>query len=174
MQGAIVNSSKTWHLRLRPTALAPARSRAYLLINITAFRIAYIHMFLSGHALAVERLRWAERRRPFIPRGNRLCRLCGIDIEDEAHAMFACLGDAQLQTYRDNFWTEVPTFGPRIMTDLRMARRQGGPWGLLVALWHIGDRDSGFATVVGKIGLERAQVIRLQSDADPSGLTTVV
>lgn len=84
-------------------------------------------MFLSGHALGVEPPRWAERRRPYVPRPDRLCRFCENDIEDEAHAMFACAGDDRLRLIRDEFWAEIPTFGHKSMDTLRMARRQGGP-----------------------------------------------
>ncbi|KAJ7200942.1 hypothetical protein B0H12DRAFT_999673, partial [Mycena haematopus] len=45
---------------------------------------------LSGHALAMERMRWAERYKPKVPRKWRLCRFCKDHLEDAIHAMFVC------------------------------------------------------------------------------------
>ncbi|KAF8962125.1 hypothetical protein BDZ97DRAFT_1826455, partial [Flammula alnicola] len=35
---------------------------------------------LTGHCLALERLRWTEERRPCIERNERKCRFCKVTI----------------------------------------------------------------------------------------------
>jgi hypothetical protein len=47
-------------------------------------------MVLSSHSLAIERRRWKERGKKFVPKQWRLCRFCYAYIEDPAHAMFVC------------------------------------------------------------------------------------
>ncbi|KAJ7689275.1 hypothetical protein B0H17DRAFT_897896, partial [Mycena rosella] len=45
---------------------------------------------LSGHALAMERMRWSERYKPQVPKKWRLCRFCEDHLEDAVHATFVC------------------------------------------------------------------------------------
>ncbi|KAJ6452749.1 hypothetical protein C8R45DRAFT_847510, partial [Mycena sanguinolenta] len=48
-------------------------------------------ILLSGHALASERMTWADRNRPeVVPEQWQLCRFCKICIEDPVHALFGC------------------------------------------------------------------------------------
>ena len=48
----------------------------------------YICKFrLSDHLLPIERMRHIK---PYIPREQRFCSLCGIGIGDELHALFKC------------------------------------------------------------------------------------
>ncbi|KAK0464830.1 hypothetical protein IW261DRAFT_1347109, partial [Armillaria novae-zelandiae] len=58
--------------------------RAYL--NFPAHRKTVMRLLTSPHALAIEVLRCSERRRPSVPRNQRLCRYCESDVEDEVHA----------------------------------------------------------------------------------------
>ncbi|KAJ7478117.1 hypothetical protein FB451DRAFT_957950, partial [Mycena latifolia] len=50
--------------------------RTYLLVRNDKYRIALTHAVLSGHALAMERMRWAERYKDPVPSKWRLCRFC--------------------------------------------------------------------------------------------------
>ncbi|KAJ6465030.1 hypothetical protein C8R45DRAFT_771693, partial [Mycena sanguinolenta] len=45
---------------------------------------------LSGHALAMERMRWSERYKKKVPKKWRLCRFCKDHLEDTVHALFVC------------------------------------------------------------------------------------
>jgi hypothetical protein len=64
--------------------------RSYLRVRNRKHRIALTHAVLSGHALAMERMRWAERYKDPVPRKWRLCRFCKDHLEDAIHAMFVC------------------------------------------------------------------------------------
>ncbi|KAK0465673.1 hypothetical protein IW261DRAFT_1523379, partial [Armillaria novae-zelandiae] len=56
-------------------------------ITIPAHRKAIVRLLTSSHSLAVEVLRWSERRQPPMPRNLRFCRYCQIHIEDELHTL---------------------------------------------------------------------------------------
>jgi hypothetical protein len=64
--------------------------RLYLRVRNNKHRLALTRAVLSGHALAMERMRWSERYRPQVPRKWRLCRFCKDHLEDAIHALFVC------------------------------------------------------------------------------------
>lgn len=64
--------------------------RHYLRVLNPRHRIALTHIILSGHQLAIERMRWQERYIPSIPECWRLCRFCKTFIEDAVHALLVC------------------------------------------------------------------------------------
>lgn len=64
--------------------------RHYLRVPHAAHRKALTHVVLSAHALAMERMRWAERGRPKVEAKWRLCRFCAVAQEDAIHALFVC------------------------------------------------------------------------------------
>jgi hypothetical protein len=65
--------------------------RHYLRVSNEKHRRALTHILLSGHALASERMTWADRDRPeAVPNQWRLCRFCKICVEDPVHALFGC------------------------------------------------------------------------------------
>ncbi|KAJ6464118.1 hypothetical protein C8R47DRAFT_992124 [Mycena vitilis] len=64
--------------------------RSYLRVRNNKHRRALIHAVLSGHALAMERMRWSERYKPAVPYKWRLCRFCQDHLEDAIHALFVC------------------------------------------------------------------------------------
>ncbi|KAJ7683663.1 hypothetical protein B0H17DRAFT_836555, partial [Mycena rosella] len=45
---------------------------------------------LSGHALAMERMRWSEHYKPQVPKKWWLCRFYKDHLEDAIHVMFVC------------------------------------------------------------------------------------
>ncbi|KAF8129699.1 hypothetical protein K438DRAFT_1427489, partial [Mycena galopus ATCC 62051] len=58
-------------------------------------------VLLSGHALASERMTWADRDRPEpVPEKWRLCRFCKICVEDTVHALFGCKHPALIDIRR--------------------------------------------------------------------------
>lgn len=70
-----------------------------------AMIIAFTQLLLSCHILAVERLRWTSRARPyFVPHEWRLCRFCVKDnvyeVEDEVHALLHCTSNPLLTSLR--------------------------------------------------------------------------
>ena len=87
--------------------------RHYLRVPNAAHRKAITQVLMSAHALALERLRWTEHRRPCIPREDRKCRLCRVAIESPEHALLECMADENLVTLRNSFiekfYTECPT-----------------------------------------------------------------
>ncbi|KAK0458745.1 uncharacterized protein EV420DRAFT_1269695, partial [Desarmillaria tabescens] len=61
----------------------------------------------SSHTLAVEVLRWAERRRPPVPHSQCLCRFYLSEVEDEVHALLYCDGSQSLEDLRSDFFKSV-------------------------------------------------------------------
>ncbi|KAJ7576581.1 hypothetical protein C8J56DRAFT_755974, partial [Mycena floridula] len=62
----------------------------YLRVSNPQHRPAFVHVMLSGHALAIERMRWNERGKAMVPREWRLCRFCYVGQEDVIHASLLC------------------------------------------------------------------------------------
>ncbi|KAJ7263156.1 hypothetical protein B0H12DRAFT_974646, partial [Mycena haematopus] len=50
--------------------------RMYLRVRNPKHQVALTQAVLSGHALAMERMRWAERYKAQVPKKWRLCRFC--------------------------------------------------------------------------------------------------
>ncbi|THU77048.1 hypothetical protein K435DRAFT_591055, partial [Dendrothele bispora CBS 962.96] len=73
-------------------------SRSYLkIITVPIHRRAYLRFITSNHMLAVEVLRYTDRRyQPYVPREWRKCRLGCDEVEDEVHAILCCEGDPDL------------------------------------------------------------------------------
>ncbi|KAF8057021.1 hypothetical protein FPV67DRAFT_1430995 [Lyophyllum atratum] len=86
--------------------------RHYLRVKTPKHRRALTHMVLSCHALAMERLRWSERRRPPIPPEFRFCRFCREGLEDVVHALLLC-PHLPVQALRAAFFLQVETSLPR-------------------------------------------------------------
>ncbi|THU79513.1 hypothetical protein K435DRAFT_942967, partial [Dendrothele bispora CBS 962.96] len=80
-------------------------SRSYLkIITVPNHRRAYLRFITSNHMLAVEVLRYTDRRyQPYVPREWRKCRLGCDEVEDEVHAILCCEGDPDLVYLRNNF-----------------------------------------------------------------------
>ncbi|SJL17056.1 uncharacterized protein ARMOST_20597 [Armillaria ostoyae] len=89
-----------------------ASFRPYLLAPVPAHRKALVRLLTSSHTLAVEVLRWAERRRPPVPHDQRLCRCCQVDVEDEAHVLLYCTGCNDLEALREQFFRKVFRIAP--------------------------------------------------------------
>ncbi|KAJ7588859.1 hypothetical protein C8J56DRAFT_1004387 [Mycena floridula] len=78
---------REWDKDARGLVVKVLAFRHYLRVKNSEHRRAVTHVMLSGHALAMERMRWTERRRRPIPREWRLCRLCLVGQEDVVHAL---------------------------------------------------------------------------------------
>jgi exonuclease III len=96
---------------------------------VPAHRRAFTSIMLSTHALAVERLRYQERYRAPVPHAWRLCRFCGLEVEDEVHVLLKCDARSDLLALRALFRQDVA----RVIGDL--------PWtqdllAVLVVLLH--------------------------------------
>ncbi|TRM55765.1 hypothetical protein BD626DRAFT_279380 [Schizophyllum amplum] len=85
--------------------------RPYMGVIIAAHRKALTRLLVSDHILAVEQLRRADRYRLRVPREHRLCRLCGVAVEDEAHALLACEGSQELLALRTGWYASLPLRG---------------------------------------------------------------
>jgi hypothetical protein len=64
--------------------------RLYLRVRNPKHRIALTQAVLSGHALAMEWMRWAENYKNQVPKKWHLCRFCKDHLEDIVHAFFVC------------------------------------------------------------------------------------
>jgi hypothetical protein len=87
--------------------------RLYLQVRNNKHKLALTHAVLSGHALAMERMRWAERYKPEVPRKWRLCRFCKDHLEDVIHALFVC-GHQPLVAIRGEFFHQLFTTHPEL------------------------------------------------------------
>ncbi|KIJ43140.1 hypothetical protein M422DRAFT_170343 [Sphaerobolus stellatus SS14] len=88
--------------------------RAHLSIPCHPHRVALTRLIFSSHPLAVERLRWVERRRGIIVRNDRIYRLCRLAVEDEAHAVLYCGGSQYILAARQSFFDYLTTSHPHI------------------------------------------------------------
>ncbi|KAK0459216.1 uncharacterized protein EV420DRAFT_309308 [Desarmillaria tabescens] len=95
--------------RMRQSTLSTLRS--YLAVPVPAHRKALVRLLTSSHMLAVEVLRWTECRCPPVPRGDRSCRYCHTEVEDEAHVLLYCEESDQLQSLRSQFFRKVFQIG---------------------------------------------------------------
>ncbi|KAJ6475637.1 hypothetical protein DFH09DRAFT_952751, partial [Mycena vulgaris] len=68
---------------------------------------------LSEHALAMERMQWAERYKPQVPRKWRLCQFWNDHLEDAIHAMFVCK-HTPLRELRKVFFEKLFTTLPEL------------------------------------------------------------
>ena len=93
--------------------------REYLMLPIATHRKALTALLLAEHPLAEARLRYAERRRPPIPREHRLCRFCKVAVEDSLHALFECGGSLALVNLRSRFWLQCLREGAAHEAGLR-------------------------------------------------------
>lgn len=107
LQEQITQSPKLYllHGRMEPQGTGPAREiiswfRHYLDLPIAKHRIALTRLLLSDHCLAIERLRWADRYHPFVPRDQRFCRFCKTEVETVEHALFFCVASGDLVVLR--------------------------------------------------------------------------
>ncbi len=89
---------------------------------VLAHRKALVRLLTFSHTLAVEVLRWTERRCPPVLREDCLCRYCHTEVEDEAHVLLDCDGIDQLQSLRSQFFRKVFLIGSHsCSTSLRSA-----------------------------------------------------
>jgi hypothetical protein len=107
----------------------------FLHIPIKNHRLALTRLLFSDHNLSVERLRYAERYRPYIPREFRLCRFCYAAIEDECHALFMCIGDISLQRLRDAFLQDIFHIHP-LLSNLH---QNAAPMDFLTTILKVDD-----------------------------------
>ncbi|THU77421.1 hypothetical protein K435DRAFT_889798 [Dendrothele bispora CBS 962.96] len=111
-----------------PSPAAVFASRSYLkIITVPNHRRAYLRFITSNHMLAVEVLRYTDRRyQPYVPRDWRKCRLGCDEVEDEVHALLCCEGDRDLVGLRNNFiWHNRHTelaFLIRLVFDERLLK----------------------------------------------------
>ncbi|KZT39418.1 hypothetical protein SISSUDRAFT_1045581 [Sistotremastrum suecicum HHB10207 ss-3] len=93
------------------------RLRAYLSLPNHAHRIAFTRLLFSAHPLAIDELRYAIRSHPRLPRALRLCRFCLAYVEDEAHALFGCMGDRALRLLRRDYFLLMQRVVPSILQN---------------------------------------------------------
>ena len=79
-------------------------------IRCKKYRSIYTSIRISAHQLAIEKDRYAK---PFIPRGQRLCRICSKSqaIEDEKHFLLECCA---YEKERQNTLAEIYKIYPQI------------------------------------------------------------
>lgn len=101
----VCNTTRVTRITGRLIYIIPALGmRPYLTaIKVQKHRDAFVCPVTSSHSLAIERLRYAERYRPYIPTEWRLCRFCQQGTEDEGHALLSCNGNSALALIRHTF-----------------------------------------------------------------------
>ncbi|EJD39235.1 hypothetical protein AURDEDRAFT_38460, partial [Auricularia subglabra TFB-10046 SS5] len=98
LQTQIDTNKKLYLLRHRPGPVLALRP--YLHIENGQHRKTFTRLLTSCHALAVERLRWAERYRARVDYDDRLCRLCGTAVETPEHVLLRCIATTELVDVR--------------------------------------------------------------------------
>ncbi|KAJ7573560.1 hypothetical protein C8J56DRAFT_710412, partial [Mycena floridula] len=94
---------REWDKESRSFVFKVLAFRHYLRVSNPQHRRAFVHVMLSGHALAMERMRWSERGKAIVPREWRLCRFCYVGQEDVIHALLLC-PETRLVSRRAEFY----------------------------------------------------------------------
>ncbi|SJL14721.1 uncharacterized protein ARMOST_18188 [Armillaria ostoyae] len=112
---------------------------SYLKVPIPAHRKAVVRLLTSSHTLAIDVFRWSERRRPPIPRAQRLCPYCQTEVEDEVHVLLYCDAVQSLQDLRREFFSNIFAVSAcTLLAALRLA-----PSGLDVVRTFVDADDEG-------------------------------
>ncbi len=121
--------------------------RSYLnLVPIPAHRKAVVRLLTSSHTLAIEVYRWSGRRRPPIPRAQRLRRYCQTEVEDEIHVLLYCDALESLQDLRREFFSNIFALSAcTLVTALRLA-----PSGLDIVRTFVDADDAGILCCFAK------------------------
>lgn len=121
LQHEIEQSPKLYllHGRLEPLGQGEYKAvvmylRNYLRVINANHRKAVTRLLLSGHNLALERMRWADRYHESVPRERRLCRFCSAAVESPEHALLLCTGSEELVSLRDTFLTSIALVLPSL------------------------------------------------------------
>jgi hypothetical protein len=93
--------------------------RHYLtLVKTQKHREALTSLLLSTHLLAVEVLRYVDHAYQPVPRSERLCRFCKIQVETPEHALITCESSGTLIELRGIFlgklFTDLPNLRHRM------------------------------------------------------------
>ncbi|KAJ7346364.1 hypothetical protein DFH08DRAFT_701548, partial [Mycena albidolilacea] len=79
-------------------------------------------ILLSTHQLAIEILHYVNHDHQQVPRENRLCRFCKIEVETPEHAMITCTSlDALVELRRiflEQVFEKCPNLKPHLAEDL--------------------------------------------------------
>ena len=61
----------------------------------------------SAHPLAVKVLHHLGHYHPLVPHEHQLCRICYIEVEDEAHILLECQANTELTYLRSVFLNDI-------------------------------------------------------------------
>lgn len=120
LQDCIDSSDKLYllHGRLEPQkGKAPTqitfKMRHYLtMVKTQKHREALTSIMLSTHLLAVETLHYADHAYQPVPRHERFCRFCKIEVETPEHAMITCKSLDKLVDLREQFLVQLFSNSP--------------------------------------------------------------
>lgn len=122
LKSAIDNSSKLYLLHGRKVLFKDGDTpvhktlhfRHYLSVNNADHRKSITRLLLSGHRLALERLRWTEHRQPRIETIHRKCCFCETEIESPEHALLDCTANLSLVELRLKTMTHIYNNSPEL------------------------------------------------------------
>ncbi|KAJ7584990.1 hypothetical protein C8J56DRAFT_788879, partial [Mycena floridula] len=80
--------------------------RHYLRVKKPKHRRVLVHVMLSGHGLAMERMRQGKCYKPIVPREWRLCRFCVQGQKDMIHTLLLC-SEPQVMEHRKRFMEDL-------------------------------------------------------------------
>jgi hypothetical protein len=89
--------------------------RKFLKVPNPRHRVALTRLLASDHHLAVEEER---RSRIRIEREDRLCRRCGLEVEDEVHVLLGCEGDEMICRRRVKFLELMRRYNAKLAGEL--------------------------------------------------------
>lgn len=91
--------------------------RHYLEVDVTDYERAITSVVLSTHKLALEKLRYRDHSRPKIPRGQRLCRMCGGAVESPEHVLIECQANQDIVALRTDYRNGLARSEPGIVAS---------------------------------------------------------
>ncbi|KAF8879436.1 hypothetical protein CPB84DRAFT_1817407 [Gymnopilus junonius] len=85
-------------------------------------RKALTRVILSGHCLAVERLRW---RQPAVPQEERKCRFCTSKVEKPEHALLECSSNSKVAKLQEQFIVDISDINEKLLNFNVVGYTQG-------------------------------------------------
>jgi hypothetical protein len=99
----------------KPPAHVTSEIRHYLtLVKTQLHREALTSVLLSTHRLAVEVLRYVDHAHQPVPRLERFCRFCKLEVETPEHALITCKSSDALIDLRSTFLTQLFRNAPNL------------------------------------------------------------
>jgi hypothetical protein len=124
LQESVDSNEKLYLLRGRlepqkdkPPTQITSKMRHYLtMVSTQVHREALTSLLLSTHRLALEILRYVDHEHLPVPRSERLCRFCKMEVETPEHALITCTSSDAIIQLRSIFLPQLFHKAPHLQS----------------------------------------------------------